>query len=406
MGRDTADLAIPRILVVDDETQIHASLRLRLGKTCSLVCCSNARAALQALARERFDLCLVDIHMPEMNGLAFIEAAELSDPALGHVIVSAFDSDDNLRRAIPLNVFDFISKPFPERHAFEARVPEWVARTRARRREQSLAKHAGALNEALDSARLEREVEFVASETARDALLQTAGLLTTIHAHLVSAVMSMSSKAKTDPSLTPLLRNLDEARKTADAAASVAGGFFDSAYGNRDSSPALVDAGLRHAADIAHRMCNADAANKAIDFIPLEVRVPLRGLSGIEFLLTMVPGIAAALTVAPAGTTVGITGQHLGRMDVACKDSSLRDYLWLNRRAALSNQPGALITVAASAPAFSRPDAEAWLAGEYHPLAAVTPRGLIAGVQKCRGLLGLAISPPAEQWRLVLVLPT
>jgi len=406
MARDTADLATPRILVVDDETQIHASLRLRLGKTCDLVCCTSARAALQTLARERFDLCLVDIHMPEMNGLAFIEAAELSDPALGHVIISAFDSDENLRRAIPLNVFDFITKPFPERHAFEARVPEWIARTRARRHEQSLAQRAGALNEALDSARLEREVEFVASETARDALLQTAGLLTTIHAHLVSAVMSISAKAKNDPSLTPLLRNLDEARKTADAASSVAGGFFDSAYGSRDSSPALVDPGLRHAAAIAARMCNADTANKAIDFVPLDVRVPVRSLSGIEFLLTMVPGIAAALTIAPPDTTIGISGQHLGRMDVATKDSSLRDYLWLNRRAAPGNQPGVLIMFAASAPAFSRPEAEAWLGSEYHPLAKVTPRGLITGVQKCRGLLGLAISPAAEQWRLALVLPT
>src|SRR5436190_22983527 len=108
MNRDVMNLASPRILVVDDERQIHASLRLRLGKDYELVCCFHGREALQTLAASRFDLCFADIHMPEMDGLAFIEAAQQRDPALGFVLLSAFDSAENLRRAIPLQVFDFI----------------------------------------------------------------------------------------------------------------------------------------------------------------------------------------------------------------------------------------------------------------------------------------------------------
>ena len=84
----------------------------------------------------------------------------------------ASGGSDNLRRAIPLNVFDFIGKPLPERDGFEARIPEWIDRTRAQRRDQALARQAGTINQDLDLARLEREVELVASETARDALLQ------------------------------------------------------------------------------------------------------------------------------------------------------------------------------------------------------------------------------------------
>ena len=42
--------------------------------------------------------------------------------------------------------------------------------------------------------------------------------------------------------------------------------------------------------------------------------------------------------------------------------------------------------------------AEAWLRGDDTPLATVAARGLVAGVQKCKGLLGLAVSPEAEQF--------
>ncbi len=399
------DLVTPRILVVDDERQIHASLRLRIGKLYDLVCCSDARTALQKLASERFDLCLVDIHMPDMDGLAFIEAAQRSDPGLGYVVLSAFDTSENLRRTIPLHVFDFIGKPLPERDGFEARLPEWISRTRTQRRDQALARQAGTLSQDLDVARLEREVELVASETARDALLQVANLLTTIHAHLVSAAATLAARAKTDPSAAPLFRNLEEARKTADAAAGVAAGFFDSAYASRDSSPALIDSGLREAVSIAMRMSRADDAQKAVDFVPFEARVPIKGLSGIDFLLMMAPAIGAALSLSGEKTTVAIRGQRLARLDVALKDTQLRNYLWVNRKHALASQPGVLVALTTSAPTLSRAQIEGWLRGEEGPLATVSARGLLAGLQKCRGLLAFSQLPQTPQFRVVLALP-
>jgi hypothetical protein len=343
--------------------------------------------------------------MPHMDGLAFIEAAQKADPGLGYVVLSAFDSDVNLRRTIPLQVYEFIPKPLPERSGFEDLIPEWIDRTRRRRREHGLAQKADVIAHDLDTARMEREVEIVASETARDALLQSASLLTTIHAHLVAAASVLGTRARTDPTLGNLARGLEEARKTADAAITVSEGFFDSAYGSRDSSPALIDPGLRHAADIAVRMCHADSKNKQVDLARIDDRLPLRGLTGIDFLLMMVPAIGAALAVADANTTVRVTGEHVHRLDSAPNDSRFRQHVWINRRNAVISQPGCLITVAVGATPFSRPQAEAWLQGEYAPLAIVTARGLVLGVQKCKGLLGLAVSPAAAQFSLVLALP-
>lgn len=401
------NLLTPRILLVDDERQIHSSVRLRLGKQYELICCTDARDALLKLGGERFDLCFADIHMPQMDGLQFIEAAQKTDPLLGYVVLSAFDNEANLRRSIPLQVYDFISKPLPDRDGFEDRIDEWVTRTRRRRQDHELARKAGQLTAGLSAAQLEREIEIVASETARDALLQTAGLLSTIHAHLITALKELGPRARGDAALSQLCRGLDEGRKTAEAAVKVTGDFFGSAYASRDSanSLALVGPGLHHAAGIALRMCRAEESQKVIDFASVDERLPLRNLSGIDFLLMLVPVLSAALIMAEGGTTVRVTAAPLPRLDAILNDTRLRPHLWVNRRGATVSQPGTRLEISAGGPPFCRGEAEAWLNNGFAPLASITARGLILGLQKCKGLLGLAVAPSAERFSIVLALP-
>ena len=53
---DEAQKASVRILVVDDERQIHSSVRLRLGRSYDIVSCTDPHSALERLAEERFEL--------------------------------------------------------------------------------------------------------------------------------------------------------------------------------------------------------------------------------------------------------------------------------------------------------------------------------------------------------------
>ena len=97
--------------------------------------------------------------------------------------------------------------------------------------------------------------------------------------------------------------------------------------------------------------------------------------------------------------------ESFSRLDAVTRDPRRRDFLWLNRKHALGSHPGALITISASAPPLSTAQVEAWFKGELAPLAAVPSRGLVAGIQKCHGLLGVAVAPTADRFSLTLALP-
>jgi hypothetical protein len=276
--------------------------------------------------------------------------------------------------------------------------------TRKRRREHDLAQHAGILASERDSARLERDVELVASESVRDGLLQVANVLTTINAHYVNGCAVLLGKVRGDSTLMPLLRSMEEGRRASEAVMNVTERFFGTAYGNRDSSPALINEGIRDALTLTARTHVAEGFNKAVHFMPLDAHLPLRGISGISFLLMIFPALAATLTLAPPNSTVTVRGEYHRRVDIMLKDPKLRSNFWLNRRNALTSQPAWLISMTAACPAIDRSQAELWLKGEFPPLEAIAPRGLIEGVQKCHGLLGFTLSP-ARQFQLCLALP-
>jgi CheY-like chemotaxis protein len=401
----TSEILTPRILVLDDERQIHAALRLRLGRHFELTFAAKPSEALRLLADAEFDLCFVDIQMPEMDGLTFIKRAAEVDEELGFVILTAYDTDENLRRAIPLQVYDFLAKPIPERGRLEAQLPDWIRRTRDRRQSRKLAGTADAVLRDLDAVRLEREVELVASECARDALSQAAGLLSTVNAHLANATSYLAERGKGDPLASRLWRGLEEAKKASDAAAVVVETFFDSSYGNRDSSPALVATGVRNAANIAARLANSDESNKVVDIGAVENGFPIRSLSGLEFLLVLVPLLEAALLAAPANSTIRVGSEMLPRLDAALEGVRGKQFYWLNRRSALVSQPGMMLTIATAAPALDRAAAEAWLNGEASLVPRISTGGLVRGIRKARGLFGLSVQPLGDAFRLVLVLP-
>jgi DNA-binding response OmpR family regulator len=105
----------PTILVVDDEPEILEMLSLLLDSEGyrPLTALSGA-AALELLARERVDLVLLDIMMPELDGLELLGRLR-ADPALAAhrvVMLTAKNDLDALARALDSGADGFVAKPF------------------------------------------------------------------------------------------------------------------------------------------------------------------------------------------------------------------------------------------------------------------------------------------------------
>jgi class 3 adenylate cyclase len=104
-----------RLLVVDDnETNRDLLSRTLERQGHRVAAVEGGRQALERLAREPFDVMLLDIMMPDMNGFQVLERVK-DDPALRHVpviMISALDELDSVVRCIEMGAEDYLPKPF------------------------------------------------------------------------------------------------------------------------------------------------------------------------------------------------------------------------------------------------------------------------------------------------------
>lgn len=100
-----------RILVVDDEMAIRRLLRASLSRGgFEVVEAANAREALNALAIDKPDLVLLDLGLPDRDGLELIGPIKSAKAAL--LVVSARDATSEKVAALDLGADDYVTKPF------------------------------------------------------------------------------------------------------------------------------------------------------------------------------------------------------------------------------------------------------------------------------------------------------
>lgn len=106
-----------KVLVVDDHTLIREALRNVLAELepgTRVVEAADGEAALAAAARERnFDLVLLDLNLPDMEGLFALGALRRDHPATAVVVLSGVRDADTVNAAIDLGAAGFISKSTP-----------------------------------------------------------------------------------------------------------------------------------------------------------------------------------------------------------------------------------------------------------------------------------------------------
>ncbi|PYT77262.1 MAG: DNA-binding response regulator [Acidobacteria bacterium] len=101
------------ILVVDDESEIREGLEILLkGEGYGVASAETGESGLAKLEEHPYDLLLLDVSLPDCNGLDMLKEIRRRDPDLSVVLITAYGSIDMARAAFKNGAMDYITKPW------------------------------------------------------------------------------------------------------------------------------------------------------------------------------------------------------------------------------------------------------------------------------------------------------
>ena len=130
----------PTLLIVDDELGARQSLEVILEDDYRVLSVDSGQEALEILQKEPVDLVLLDVNMPDMDGLQVLRKIKEQDEEIDVIMVSALNLARKAVDAVRLGAYDYITKPYE---------PEDILST---------------VNRVISKQRLHRELDFLRRE--------------------------------------------------------------------------------------------------------------------------------------------------------------------------------------------------------------------------------------------------
>jgi DNA-binding NtrC family response regulator len=100
------------ILIIDDEIEICESIKMILEyEDYHVEFATNPSEGLDKIRSSKYEVILLDINMPELNGFEVLQKVTNDDIDINVIMISAHSSVENAVKATKLGAFDFIEKP-------------------------------------------------------------------------------------------------------------------------------------------------------------------------------------------------------------------------------------------------------------------------------------------------------
>ena len=143
-----------RVLVVDDEE----SVRRLLGQVCSragyeVVTAGDGAAALQALDEGFFQVCVVDLHLPHVDGMEVLRRAKQLYPDSQVIIFTGYGDIESAVEALRLGAYDYLQKPLADTNLVRVSVSRALERWRLADSNARLVRDLREANEELERRR-------------------------------------------------------------------------------------------------------------------------------------------------------------------------------------------------------------------------------------------------------------
>ncbi|MFH2061213.1 MAG: response regulator [Pseudomonadota bacterium] len=158
-----------RILTIDDETYIRQSIVAYLEDFDFIVFeAENGKKGIEIFEREKLDLVLLDLRMPEMDGLQVLEIIREKAPDLPFVVASGTGNISSVVKALQLGAWDYILKPIEDMSVLYHAIKKCL-------KQSQLIKENKQYQEQLEEIVAERTLELQASEERYKAIFEYTG---------------------------------------------------------------------------------------------------------------------------------------------------------------------------------------------------------------------------------------
>ena len=102
-----------RLLIVDDDEQLRDTLARRFQRQgMDVTAAGSGEEALTRAERSRWDVALLDLHLPGMSGIDLLAALKERQPELEVLLLTAHGSIDTAIQAMKSGAYDYLAKPF------------------------------------------------------------------------------------------------------------------------------------------------------------------------------------------------------------------------------------------------------------------------------------------------------
>ena len=201
------------VLIVDDEKNIRLTLSqaleiLKVGADTA----ANGEEALAKLKEKEFDLILLDLKMPGMDGMEVLRRVREIRPDIRIIIITAYGTIESAVEAMKLGAVDFIQKPFsPEE------IRELVSRVTDREKldEQKVADYGSfielakrCISDRYFDAAIEHLRKAISLDPSRPETFNLLGALMEIRGDRLEAQKNYRAALSLDPSYEPAIKNL------------------------------------------------------------------------------------------------------------------------------------------------------------------------------------------------------
>ncbi|GAB6138262.1 sigma-54-dependent transcriptional regulator [Halanaerobaculum tunisiense] len=204
-----------KILVVDDEKNIRITLKQCLTTDYEVVTAVNGEDGLEKFKEDNFDIVLLDMKLPGMDGLEVLRQVKQVDKEASVIMITGFSSVETAVETMKLGAIDYLRKPFTPDEIKDI-VSEVIARNDLEFQEEELNTYQDYLHYAkscINNQDLDKGYEYlkkaVSLDTSKPEAFNLLGVILELEDQDLEAQKKYRAALALDPSYKPAQENLE-----------------------------------------------------------------------------------------------------------------------------------------------------------------------------------------------------